>query len=94
MRSEMRLARGVLVLGIVSTAVSSSTDQISNVVPRRDTEGGILNVHDGAMYEFEGEWILIGTSYEKCESFTNCSSTLAMLSILPSIYAHYPPYTI
>jgi hypothetical protein len=47
---------------------------ISNVEPRKDTKGRILNAHDGGMYEFEGQWVLIGTSYAECESFTNCSS--------------------
>jgi hypothetical protein len=48
---------------------------ISNVEPRRDSEGNILNAHDGALYSFSpGHYLLIGTSYAECESFTNCSS--------------------
>ena len=48
---------------------------ISNVEPRRDSDGNILNAHDGALYSFSpGQYLLIGTSYAECESFTNCSS--------------------
>jgi hypothetical protein len=61
--------------GSQTAELSSKTARISNVEPRRDTEGNILNAHDGALYSFEpGHYLLIGTSYYECEGFTNCSS--------------------
>lgn len=39
---------------------------ISNVLPRLDTAGNIINAHDGGLYEFNGVYHLYGTVYQHC----------------------------
>ena len=56
-----------------TSGVSSSPATISNVEPRRDSTGAIMNVHDGALYHVGSRYYLLGTSYFECEGFTNCS---------------------
>jgi hypothetical protein len=71
----------LLLLPLASVAAAAAQQQqqqqqmiISNVEPRRTTKGDILNAHDGALYEVEGKYYLVGTSYFQCEGFTNCSA--------------------
>ena len=59
---------------LLSAVAQASPLVVSNVEPRRDTSGRIVNAHDGALYHIDGHWLLVGTSYAPCESFTNCSS--------------------
>ena len=48
-------------------AVSSATRlEISNVVPRRDTAGDIVNAHAGGIYNFSGTFYLVGEHYRVC----------------------------
>eukprot|EP01050_Picozoa_sp_SAG11_P013478 SAG11_NODE_1577_length_4652_cov_12.631013_3_plen_101_part_00 len=46
----------------VTQGFGPTTTTISNVEPRRDTSGAILNAHDGAMYHVNGTYYLVGTS--------------------------------
>ena len=39
---------------------------ISNVVPRRDITGAIINAHAGGIYNFSGRFYLIGEHYRNC----------------------------
>jgi hypothetical protein len=39
---------------------------ISNVVPRRDTTGAIINAHAGGLYNFSGRFYLLGEHYRSC----------------------------
>ena len=47
---------------------------ISNVIPRQDVQGNILDVHDGCLHFFEGRYYLFGTAYGNTDGFTrsNC----------------------
>jgi hypothetical protein len=59
---------------VYASSVSAGfSTTIDNANPRKDTAGKMINAHDGGLYNFEGKWLLIGTSYGTCESFTNCS---------------------
>eukprot|EP00039_Didymoeca_costata_P031353 m.34323 g.34323 ORF g.34323 m.34323 type:complete len:380 (+) comp8707_c0_seq2:61-1200(+) len=69
---------GFILISITEATTNQigKTVRISNVQPRRDTNGDILNAHDGAMYVVDGRYYLVGTAYEKCQGFTNCSSNI------------------
>ena len=47
---------GLLKSALVVLVVSSAADnvRVSNVVPRRDTAGNIVNAHAGGIYNFSG----------------------------------------
>ena len=66
------LSPGPYVLQWVKHIYRASLDLLQE--PRRDTAGDIINSHDGAVYNYGGEWVLYGTAYATCESFTNCSA--------------------
>jgi hypothetical protein len=40
---------------------------ISNVIPRRDTKGNILDAHDGNIFLYEGLYYYYGASYGTCK---------------------------
>ena len=42
---------------------------ISNTEPRRDTQGDILDAHDGCLEYFEGQFYLYGTRYGRTDGF-------------------------
>ena len=42
---------------------------ISNTEPRRDTQGDILDAHDGCLEYFEGQFYLYGTRYDRTDGF-------------------------
>lgn len=44
--------------------------KISNIHPRRDIQGNILDVHDGCLHFFEGRYYLYGTSYGDTNGLT------------------------
>jgi hypothetical protein len=46
-------------------ARTTSATIISNVVPRRDTTGAIINAHAGGIYNFSGRFYLIGEHYRR-----------------------------
>jgi hypothetical protein len=39
---------------------------ISNVIPRRDTDGNILDAHDGSVFLYDGLYYYYGPSYGLC----------------------------
>jgi len=45
------------------------TSLINNVAPRRDTEGNILDIHDGCLHKFGDRYYLYGTAYGKTDGF-------------------------
>lgn len=50
-----------------------TTVTIDNTIPRRDTHGNILNAHDGHVFQRNGSFYLVGTSYTNC--FMNQSNS-------------------
>lgn len=49
-----------------SDEAHSSVATIHNDVPRVDTEGNIVNAHDGSLMRHNGTFYLFGTVYEQC----------------------------
>jgi hypothetical protein len=49
---------------------SPITVRISNVEPRYDTRGRIIDAHDGCLERFEGRYFLYGTAYGDTTGFT------------------------
>jgi hypothetical protein len=50
----------------VSGNVAPRTAKISNVIPRRDNTGTIINAHAGGIYNFSNRFYLIGEHYHSC----------------------------
>jgi hypothetical protein len=50
---------------MVQTHAGFQSVVISNVKPRRDTEGRIVDAHDGSLEYFQGRYYLYGTHYGK-----------------------------
>jgi hypothetical protein len=46
---------------------------ISNIEPRRDIAGEIIDAHDGCLQFFNGRYYLYGTAYGKTDGYTNNS---------------------
>ena len=59
-------------LALPDGAGAAGSATISNVVPRRDTNGSIINAHAGGIYNFSGRFYLIGEHYRACCSFSPC----------------------
>src|SRR6185436_13846424 len=47
--------------------------QISNIEPRRDTGGRIVDAHDGCLGRFEGRYFLYGTAYGDTTGFSDAN---------------------
>jgi len=45
---------------------SSKPATVSNVLPRRTTDGQVINAHAGGIYRFNGTYYLIGEHYKSC----------------------------
>lgn len=45
---------------------------IQNTVPRTDTEGHIMDAHDGKMIFVNGTYYLYGTTYKSCDGSAPC----------------------
>jgi len=59
-----------LLLAPLSTLhAAEKTATISNTEPRRDTQGEILDAHDGCLEYFDGQFYLYGTRYGKTDGF-------------------------
>jgi len=56
------LALSVLVAGCVTNHLEKAV-KISNVQPRRDVNGEIVDAHDGGLEFFNGIYYLYGTRY-------------------------------
>ena len=64
------------VLGLCAATIAAEEGQlkpgqISNVVPRRDVNGNILDAHDGCLHKFADRYFLYGTAYGKTDGFGN-----------------------
>jgi hypothetical protein len=49
------------------------TVTVSNIEPRRDVAGEIIDAHDGCLQFFEGRYYLYGTAYGRSDRLTNNS---------------------
>ena len=56
----------LLLLLLLLPASAQTPVTVSNTVLRRDTQGRVVNAHDGGLYVFEGRFWLYGTVYEDC----------------------------
>jgi hypothetical protein len=56
-------------MAVEATAADTNVARISNVVPRRDIDGNILDAHDGCLQKFGGRYYLYGTAYGKTDGF-------------------------
>eukprot|EP01084_Bolivina_argentea_P125735 222729_1 len=54
----------IVVLVCITNVMSITT--ISNIVPRYDISGNIVNAHDGCLVQFDKTYYLYGTVYENC----------------------------
>ena len=52
--------------GGVGGNLGNRTATISNVAPRRDTAGNIVNAHAGGVYVYGGVYYLLGEHYKSC----------------------------
>lgn len=66
-------ASALLILGpmVASTRAGPAfhVAQVQNVSPRRDTEGNIIDAHDGCLQFFAGRYYLYGTAYGRSAGF-------------------------
>lgn len=69
-----------LLLTLVGSATAQSTLSVSNVVPRKDTEGNIVDAHDGSLIAFEGKFYWYGTSYASTNGFTSANTMVCYSS--------------
>lgn len=51
-------------LSLCTKSVIQAT--IYNNIPREDTDGNIVNAHDGGIYLFNDTYFMYGTVYENC----------------------------
>lgn len=56
----------LLQLQLPATAWAQTPVVLSNTALRRDTQGRVVNAHDGNLYVFGGKFWLYGTVYEDC----------------------------
>ena len=56
----------MLLIATLARLLAVSSVTISNVVPRRTTDGAIINAHAGGIYNFSGTFYLIGEHYKSC----------------------------
>ena len=58
----------VRALAALATALSGGAPsaRLSNVLPRHDTAGRIVNAHAGGVYNFSGRFYLLGEHYRSC----------------------------
>lgn len=56
-------------MAVEATAADTNVARVSNVTPRRDTEGNILDAHDGCLQKFGDRYYLYGTAYGKTDGF-------------------------
>jgi hypothetical protein len=57
------------VMAVQATAADVNVARIDNVVPRRDSDGNILDAHDGCLHKFGNRYYLYGTAYGKTDGF-------------------------
>ena len=66
LRLSMPPLLSLLVIACLSLQRTIGLSTISNVAPRHDTSGSIVNAHDGCLVQFNGTYYLYGTVYENC----------------------------
>ena len=67
----------IILLTAIVTVVTCREVTISNVIPRRDTDGNILDAHDGKVFLYDGLYYFYGPSYGSCKESpgpTGCAS--------------------
>jgi beta-xylosidase len=57
----------IMLLAAMVSVVTCSEVIISNVVPRRDTAGNIIDAHDGSIFLYDGLYYYYGPSYGLCQ---------------------------
>jgi hypothetical protein len=57
----------IMLLIAIVTVVTCSEVTISNVIPRRDTAGNIIDAHDGSIFLYDGLYYYYGPSYGLCQ---------------------------
>jgi beta-xylosidase len=57
----------IIVLTVIINVVTCRQVTISNVVPRRDTNGNIMDAHDGNVLLYDGLYYYFGPSYGLCK---------------------------
>ena len=70
----------VLPLGCRQGPPAPGTVTISNVEPRRDAHGEIVDAHDGCLQYFNGRFYLYGTSYGNSASYDGTSNRYRVYS--------------
>jgi hypothetical protein len=55
-----------MVLTVIISVTLGREVTISNVIPRRDTEGNILDAHDGNLFLYDGLYYYYGANYGLC----------------------------
>ncbi|MGB3465963.1 MAG: family 43 glycosylhydrolase [Cyclobacteriaceae bacterium] len=68
----MRLL-SILLMCLVFSPLRSQVSQISNVNPRYDTNGQIVDAHDGRVIQFENKFYWYGTQYGDTNGFTSAN---------------------
>jgi len=61
---------------------------ISNTEPRRDTQGDILDAHDGCLQKFGDRFYLYGTAYGKTDGFTKANRYRCYSSADLAVWKH------
>ena len=76
MRMIARVMLALVVSGFLISAAAQSVSSltprevvVSNVAPRRDVDGNIIDAHDGALQFFHGRYYLYGTAYGTSTGF-------------------------
>lgn len=67
---------GALLLALGTGSILGAADpsefiqiEVQNTLPRRDTDGAIVDAHDGCLQFFEGRYYLYGTTYGRSAGF-------------------------
>ncbi len=61
------LVVGIMLLMTVVNIITCREVTINNVIPRRDTDGNILDAHDGSVFLYDDLYYYYGPSYGLCK---------------------------
>jgi Glycosyl hydrolases family 43 len=68
------MKNSLILIALLQVFVSTAqTIKISNVVPRKDQKGDIVDAHDGNLMFFEGKFYWYGTAYGKTDGFSKAN---------------------
>ena len=59
----------VLVICLIPISLSGQPVSINNTIPRKDTEGNIIDAHDGRLIKFDETYYLYGTAYGNTDGY-------------------------